>query len=392
MIQRNKKDKKKILISRIDAIGDVILTLPMAGYLKNHSKEINASEIVFGNKKKEEDIEVFFLGSSYTRAVVTCSGYVDHFLDYSMLRKRNLFELVRFLRAKNLTTFIHVFPNFKLALAAFLACIPERIGTSRRWYHWLFCNKWPSVSRKTSSFHEAQLNLSLLAPLFSQREVRQNKKFIIPSVVEIPSYYGFPPAGSRRFLIQNKLLASLMAKYFSSDLTKVIIHPFSKGSAREWPLNQFAELINSLSSKKFQVFLTGSKEDSLKIKERLLPLLKNKKVHDLSGTMSLEELVTFISCCDVLVAASTGPLHIAAASGIWAFGLYPPRKSIHPGRWSPLGNKTKVFCFGWEEKILCERPCQPPCFCMERIEVKNVLQALEDVRKDEKEKIKDPAH
>jgi ADP-heptose:LPS heptosyltransferase len=61
---------------------------------------------------------------------------------------------------------------------------------------------------------------------------------------------------------------------------------------------------------------------------------------DLCGRLSLDEYITLISSSYALVAASTGPLHIAAACGIRAIGLYSPMRPIHPGRWKPIGKQA----------------------------------------------------
>jgi ADP-heptose:LPS heptosyltransferase len=45
----------------------------------------------------------------------------------------------------------------------------------------------------------------------------------------------------------------------------------------------------------------------------------------------------------MLVAASTGPLHIASAVGIHAIGLYPSKRPMHPGRWMPLGGNASYL-------------------------------------------------
>ena len=46
-----------------------------------------------------------------------------------------------------------------------MARIAERIGTTNRIYHWRYCNELVRLSRRNSVYHEAQLNLRLLAPL-----------------------------------------------------------------------------------------------------------------------------------------------------------------------------------------------------------------------------------
>ena len=62
---------KRILISRTDNLGDVILTLPMAGILK---KEIPGCYILF-------------LGKAYTRPLIDACEFVDEFLDWDEIRQ-----------------------------------------------------------------------------------------------------------------------------------------------------------------------------------------------------------------------------------------------------------------------------------------------------------------
>jgi heptosyltransferase III len=69
----------------------------------------------------------------------------------------------------------------------------------------------------------------------------------------------------------------------------------------------------------------------------------HKKAMDLTGKLNLEQLIAFISIADGLVAASTGPLHIAAAMGKKTVGLFAPMKPIHPGRWAPLGKDVHIL-------------------------------------------------
>ncbi len=54
----------------------------------------------------------------------------------------------------------------------------------------------------------------------------------------------------------------------------------------------------------------------------------------------MDELISFIAGASALVSSSTGPLHIAAATGIKAIGLYSPKRPTHPGRWKPVGKQA----------------------------------------------------
>jgi ADP-heptose:LPS heptosyltransferase len=72
-----------------------------------------------------------------------------------------------------------------------------------------------------------------------------------------------------------------------------------------------------------------------------------------------------------LVAGSTGPLHLAAALGRHALGLYPPIRPMHPGRWGPLGAHAGFMVF---DKPNCEdcRTQPAACTCIRAIEPRAV--------------------
>ena len=61
----------RILISRTDGIGDVVLTLPMAGIIKRY---FNSSTVLF-------------LGKSYTEPIISLSKDVDVFLNWDEIKK-----------------------------------------------------------------------------------------------------------------------------------------------------------------------------------------------------------------------------------------------------------------------------------------------------------------
>ena len=146
----NVKKLRTIIISRTDAIGDVVLTLPMASIIKT----------ILGN-----DVKVLFFGRTYTYPVISCCDSIDGFINYDTFLGFDKKGQVDFLKAYNADAIIHVFPRSNIAMAAKKAEIGERIGTTNRLYHWFSCNKLVALKRKNTSFHEAQLNIRLLKPL-----------------------------------------------------------------------------------------------------------------------------------------------------------------------------------------------------------------------------------
>ncbi|MFN0032815.1 MAG: glycosyltransferase family 9 protein [Flavobacteriales bacterium] len=297
----------RIILSRTDGIGDVMLTLPMCGVLKQH----------FPN------CEIIFLGRSYTRSIAACCKHIDHFENWDEWKDSSPASQIEALSKWKADAIVHVFPRTEILWLAKRARIPMRIATGRRWHTISKCNKLVFFTRKKSLLHESQLNLKLLKPLGID---------VQPSLNEIPNYYGFDRLPD---------LSLQIASLIEPGKKNIILHPKSKGSAAEWGLKNFEALIALLAADACHVFITGSEDEGKQIKQELR--LSNQQVTDLTGKLTLDELIAFIAACDALVAASTGPLHIAAALGKQAVGLYTPKRPMHPGRWSPVGRRAKVF-------------------------------------------------
>lgn len=295
----------KILISRTDSIGDVILTLPMAGILK----------------KRFPNVSIVFLGKNYTKSIIETSEHIDEFLSIDDLNKLNPKEQIQFIRNKNISHCIHVFPKKEIAQLMKKSGVQLRIGTTNRAYHWFTCNKLIKLSRKNSDLHEAQLNCKLLSA------VGINEEF---SLVDLAAAYGFT---------KHLALPQKHKELLSKDKKNIIIHAKSQGNAVEWGLENFSKLISKIDKEKFQVFISGTQAEG----QLLQPLIKNNPdAVDLTGKLSLPEFISFINEADILIAASTGPLHICAALGKKAIGLFLDKRPIHPGRWAPIGKDTHV--------------------------------------------------
>jgi len=70
------------------------------------------------------------------------------------------------------------------------------------------------------------------------------------------------------------------------------------------------------------------------LKEKML--IKRPGLKVISG-LKLPELAEFFRLCNLVIAPSTGPLHLASWVGTQTVGLFSPVKSQHPNRWAPWG-------------------------------------------------------
>jgi ADP-heptose:LPS heptosyltransferase len=323
-----------ILISRIDSIGDVLLTLPFCAWLKNQFPAVKLT----------------FLGRNYTQSVIESFTVIDSFIALEQLSNTPSLEKVNLL--KGFDCIIHVFPNKEIATLAKQAKIPIRIGTSHRLFHLLTCNKRVNFTRKNSELHEAQLNFELLKPV---------------GIKEIPNFSSIQDAGVN-FKVQTTELPTEIA--FLDFKNVVILHPKSQGSAIEWPIEKYIELALELVKSGKIVCFTGTENEGVLFRNQLP---KHSNIIDTSGKLTLHQLQFLISKSYALVACSTGPYHIAGLCGIRAVGLFSARKPIHPGRWKALGKNAIALVFD-ENCKSCKSKNR--CDCIQSISVEKVMQQL----------------
>jgi heptosyltransferase-3 len=167
----------------------------------------------------------------------------------------------------------------------------------------------------------------------------------------------------------------------SRDQFNLIIHPKSKGSAKEWGLENFNNLINVLPPQDFRIFITGLKDEGELIQREAPELFDHPHVTNLTGQLNLEEMISFVGAADGLLACSTGVLHLAAALGKYALGIYAPIKPVHPGRWKPIGP--------FAAHLVLDKNCNkcgrdPYCECIRSISVDQVRNKLFEFNQESK--------
>ena len=299
---------QRIIISRTDAIGDVVLTLPLASLIK---------------KFLGSETQVVFFGRGYTMPVINCCDAIDEFIDYDSFKELDETGRTEFLRGIKADAIIHVFPRKDIASSAKQAGIRLRIGTTNRLFHWWNCNKLIPLGRKNSPFHEAQLNVKLLSGLGFHESLSKE---------ELARHFQLNP----RYELTEKIKTSLSKNKFN-----LIIHPKSNASAREWSMEHYKNLISQLPVEQFQIIITGGEKEKLLLDNWVQTI--PQQVINLSGLLNLNELISLLNNSDGIIAASTGPLHIASALGKYALGIYPPIRPMDPQRWAPIGKQAEYL-------------------------------------------------
>jgi len=332
----NLPPKARILLIRTDRIGDVVLSTPVASAIKRAWPEA----------------KVIFLAREYTKPLLELHRDVD--VVWTEEEIENGGNPVEALKKAGVAAAIALHPDLKWAWRMARAHIPIRVGTAYRAFSFLYTTR-VFEHRKRSLLHEVEHNLNLLQPFgIEGRPVRFH--FQVPSAV------------------LEKVRELLDSRGVVREQPFVVLHPGSGGSAVDWPLSFFGELARKLRARNLPVVVTGAVSERL-LGERLVEI-GGSGVINLAGEIDLTELAAVLKWAHVVVANSTGPLHIAVAMGTEVVGFYCPVPPCSPQRWGPYGRPDSVLV---PSRVSCKTCGDKTCVksrCMEQISVQTVLEKV----------------
>jgi heptosyltransferase-3 len=243
----------------------------------------------------------------------------------------------------------------------FYSSIKNRIGTGYRWYSFLF-NRKVFEHRKYAEKHELEYNIGLL------------KKINIDSI-DLPEQMKFHLSVDDKS--SEKISALLTERGFKQENKLVIVHPGSGGSSVDLPKEKLIELTRRLSDlKKLTVVITGSKNEIQLCEEFEV----NESVINLSGQIDISLLKALIKKSDLFISNSTGPIHIAAALGVYVIGFYPKILSCSQKRWGPYTKNKLIFT----PTIDCSNCTREQCEklnCMNSIDIGRVFDETRNILK-----------
>ncbi len=331
----------KILISRSDKLGDLILALPF----------------VENMKLRYPDCSIDVLTSLYASPIIENNDKINKIIrvQNDQMIKDPLYkkDLLQKIKKENYKIVVALFPERRISRLFHQAKIPIRVGTARRFVS-VFFNQHIYHTRKENKKHECEYNLDFLH-LFKKGEL-----------IKVPKVYLRDKEinNARRILGENNI-----------ENEFVILHPGSGGSAECWQLHKFIKLFELLKKSGISVIMTGSEVEGKRIEEEAAKLKID--IMSIAGDTDLRTLAAVLSLAELVVANSTGPLHLAAATDTKVLGLYPSNKIMSPVRWGPLGKGHKVIM-----PINTECNCPPKkCQCMETIDENQVAAEIIDMIK-----------
>lgn len=139
------------------------------------------------------------------------------------------------------------------------------------------------------------------------------------------------------------------------------------GEAKQWPIENYAELAALLVKDGYQVWVLGSSKDEVAGQE-IVEGIKGSAVN-LCGKTKLADVVDLLSCIGQVVTNDSGLMHVAAATGVRVNAIYG---SSTPAYTPPLTKNNKVF--------YKDRDCSP---CFSRTCKYGHYKCLTDISADE---------
>lgn len=169
--------------------------------------------------------------------------------------------------------------------------------------------------------------------------------------------------------------AAVAAQSGPPDSVWIALQPGARWRNKRWPADRFAETAQRLISENphCRIAVLGGAAD--RPLGAGIAAVGGSRVLDLTGRLTLPEMVEWIRRCAVLVTNDTGPMHVAAALGRPVVGIFGP---TDPRRTGPYGQTDQI--------LRVPMPCAPclkpschledPIACLTRIPVQSVVEAV----------------
>ncbi len=344
---------RKILIIKLGAIGDVLMTAP-------------SFEVI---KKKYTDAKVSLLIGNWSKELVKTNPYIDEIIciNENMFWKKKVFRLAAlfFLLKKKKFDIVYVMHWSNLFnLFVFLLGIKERIGFDRLGRGRFLTKKIPfcegdriytvykylSLVDDNIKQYNPQINV-----FFTDNELKSAERMLKDCGITNPGYIiGIAPGGGE--------------------------NPKTKMPIKRWPEKYFIEVVKKINIELHApVLLFGSEKEAdicLNIEKTIG---ESRLLINLCGKTTLRQTAALLNKCYLVITNDSGLMHLAIAGGsktISIFGPTPP--------WDKLPSDDKHVYF---YKNLSCSPCYkngtfprcPTIACMEAITPEEVFRKIKEL-------------
>ena len=340
------EEELRILVVRLDRLGDLVLSLPAIEALR----------------RQYPNARISLLTRAWTRELLEGHPWVDEVIAYEYEkggRHRSLlgyFRLLKEIIRRRFDVAFVLHPGARSYLVPFLAGIPYRLGYQDPW-GFLLSTALPD-RRRDGTRHESEYALEII------------RAFKVET-----------PPDLKANLFPSSLLGAKIAKEYGvgdvdGQAPWIAVHPGSSCVSKRWSVERFEALGKKIMQQfPHQLMILGGKEE-----QALGQKLKNswgERATDLTGKLNLKELPALLERCELLISNDSGPVHVAAAVGTRVISLFGRNQAgLSPRRWRPLGHGHTVIQKDVGCVVCLAHNCTIDFECLKAITVDEVFDAV----------------
>ena len=314
---------KRIAVWNTAFLGDAVLTLPLLQNLRRHYPEAVLDFYVRGG----------------LAPLFSAHSAVDNVFAYDKRGKQQgasgLLALGREIRARQYSLWISAHTSARSGMLALASRAPVRIGYKKPAHSALWYTH--TVDRKFHDLDEIERLLQLLNPLGITPESDWPEIVVAEEATAAASAFFTP--------LQGPFLG---------------LHPGSVWGTKRWPAAYFADIGSRALQQGAQVLLfAGKGEEAIAeaVQQDILARIEaggrkeeERRLHNLSGALSLPHLTAYLGRLSCYVTNDSGPMHLAWAQRTPVTAIFGP--TVSSLGFFPRGNASSVF----EVELPC-RPC-----------------------------------
>ena len=331
--------KFKILIIKLDAVGDVLRTTSI---LKPLKKKYPDSFIEWCTKRNSVDL---FKNNKIVDEIIT-------FEDDALFRiNAEEFDLVINLDTSKISSAIAGDSKAKEKIGFVLNKLGYVEATSSIANHWLEMSAFDDVKKANNKSYQQimyeilGLDLTVEPPII-QLSKKERSKIAVKDFV--------------KSIVQDKPVIGLN------------VGVGTKWPSKGWPIKSWKELIGKLGGKNFNLLLLGGPDEV-----EIVNILRNEFnfVLDTGCDNSLLEFAAIIDLCDLIITADTLALHLATALNKKIVSLFGPTSADEIelyGKGIKLNSDGGCKCY-------YRKYCSEDVSCMEKITSEMVIEAIDSM-------------
>ena len=304
----------KILVIRVDGIGDLLNSTPAIALLR----------------KNYPSAQITVLARPLNAPILVGNPDVDRVLIFARdAEHRSLKARLHFYRAVRRERFqlvVAMQTAMWSHLVAFLSGAPYRLGRYQKRFRSTLTHAWRGKYPKGET-HEVDRNLELVRLICEGKGTRRLKFYLSPDEI----------ADAKAHLTSWKI---------QTDTFLIGIHPGGSSFDKRWPEKRYAELADRLTQQYNAKILLLRGPDETALTDSIQHAMQSEAI--VHAPETIRELGALLSCCNLVVCNDSGPMHLAAALEVPMVAIFGPTDHV---AWHPLSENASI--------VRRDMPCWP---------------------------------